>query len=386
MNSPNGTADLAEGVDLDVDEAEPWTPDLHTYRATGEGVHEHAGRHWFRRGQPKQGRSPLVPAAAWGNPGAATIDIAALTLKLWRVVAYGLAAVIAVPTVMSGIHLIQWAGDDVNGLGLPTALTPLPIVTLDGTTVVCIAMVTMAALRREHGGAFQIMAWVMSLISFGVNLKYGLETKPKGDEYYYPAMSITGPVIMEFTLAFLRRWLAIDAGLRFQGVAWKDFGKRLRPRVARRETKAAWRISQREGITDPWQAIRAAREERLLRGMTGPDALRIAFSRIGNRDAFEARLWLLGRGIEVTEQDAEEALRPRDLVEFVVAAEDGVTAAEVAQWKYGRAEADDVERARRLLDELVGEQLTRDSTGKGGRGKATRYRIATGVDPTEAMA
>jgi hypothetical protein len=373
-----------------------WTPDTVAYDIHDDGVR----RRFWRRGTaqgpaPRQGRakparSPLIPTAAWENREGAAIDIAALTVRLWRIVAYCLAVVIIVPTVMSGIHLVSWAHDKKNGLDLPYALSGLPIVTLDGTTIVCIVMVTMAALRREHGGAFHVMSWVMAFVGFAINLRYGLETPQKGDEYYYPAMNLTGPVILEFTLAFLRRWLSIDAGLRFQGVAMHDFGKRLRPGVARRETKAAWKVSQREGITDPWKAIRAAREERLLRGMTGVDALRIAFERIDSRNAFEARLWLLGRGIEVTEQDVKLALEPRDLAEFVAATEDGATATEAATFLFGQAERDDVERARRELDELVAAKtLARDGDGRRGAGKSTRYRVATPTtsdDENEAAA
>jgi len=394
VNMQNGVREHpAEGPPA---QSEGWTPDTDAY-----DIHQVVGRRRFWRRATTQGpaprqrrakptRSPLIPTAVWENREGATIDIAALTVRLWRIVAYCLAAVITVPTVMSGIHLVSWAHDKTNGLDLRYALAGLPIVTLDGTTIVCIAMVTMAALRREHGGAFHVMSWVMSLISFAVNLRYGLETPQKGDEYYYPVMSITGPVILEFTLAFLRRWLSIDAGLRFQGVAMHDFGKRMRPGVARRETKAAWKVSQREGITDPWQAIQAAREIRLLRGMTGIDALRIAFERIDSRNAFEARLWLLGRGIEVTEQDVKRALQPRDLAEFVAATEDGVTAAEAAGFLFGQAERDDVERARRELDELVAAKtLARDGDGRRGAGKSTRYRVATPTtsdDENEAAA
>ncbi|OHV31702.1 hypothetical protein BBK14_33840, partial [Parafrankia soli] len=295
--------------------------------------------------------------------------------KLWRVAAIALTAVIVAPTALSGAHLIKWAGEDVAGLDLPSWLVWLPLVALDGTAIVGITMVTIAALRGEHGGAFHLVSWSIALISAGINYGYGTSTPAEWDEWFFPVMSLTGPALLEITLAFARRWKRIDEGLRFQGVKVGDFGKRWM--VAISETWGAWKIAQREGIRNVDDAIARMREVTLLRSMTGDEALRLAFTRIGSRDVFDAKLWLLGRGIRVTSKDVTLALKPRDIVDVVAGAEEGATAPEIAKAWLGEApNAADIERVRRELDAAVAEgRVIRDGDGKGRGGKGVRYRI-----------
>ncbi|MEX5634933.1 hypothetical protein [Parafrankia sp. FMc2] len=324
-----------------------------------------------RKAAPQAAAAPEAPKGK-NNKGLSTTE------KLWRVAAIALAAVIVAPTALSGAHLIKWAGEPIDGLNLPVWLVWLPLLALDGTAVVGIAMVTIAALRGEHGGAFHFVSWSIALISAGINYGYGTSTAATWDEYFFPVMSLTGPTLLEITLAFARRWKRIDAGLIFEGVKLKDLGKRVRPGVAMRETLGAWRVSQREGITDPREAITAYREVTLLRTMSGVEALRLAFARTDSRDVFAARLWLLGRGIKVTGEDVKLALAPRDVLDVVAGAEaaEGITAPEVAAAWIGKdAGPADIERVRRELDGLAAEGRI-VAEGKGARGKAVRYRIA----------
>ncbi|WP_131830985.1 hypothetical protein [Frankia sp. CcI49] len=330
------------------------------------------GGEWKTRKAPKPERAE-APSEKKGEPKAKLTA----TEKLWRVAVVALAAVIIAPTALSGAHLIKWAGEPIHGLDLDTWLVWLPLLALDGTAIVGITMVTIAALRGEHGGAFHLVSWSIALISAGINYGFGTSTTAEWDEWFFPVMSLTGPALLEITLAFARRWKRIDEGLRFQGVKIGDFGKRWLPSVATRETWAAWKLAQREGITDVDEAIARVREVTLLRTMTGVDALRLAFERVGSRDAFDARLWLLGRGITVKEADVKLALDPRDVVDVVASGQpEGLTAPEVAAAWIGKdASAADIERVRRELDGLVTDgRMVAD--GKGSRGKAVRYRLA----------
>ncbi len=356
-----------EGVGLDAGmPGTGWTPDVEDYSTTGDSGNR------TTQTQPASGGAGLLP----DNIGNSLQHIGAVMLAL----------VATAPLVLSSAHLYDWGRNEKGGLGLPIGLAWVPILALDAAAIVCIYVVTAAAMRGKTANKHHWTAWMIALGSAAANLAYGRSTKADYDEWAFPFFSLLGPFMVDITLALMRDWFLTETEQRRESAKMRDFGlNRWMPWVSPRETFLAWQIAQREGIKNVGEAIARARETAMLRWMPKPDALRWAFDAIGGRDAYAARAWLLSRGIRITQGDVEEALRPRDLIEFVAAAEDGVTAVEVAQWKYGRAEADDVERARRLLDELVGEQLTRDSTGKGGRGKPTRWRIATD-DATEAVA
>lgn len=326
------------------------------------------------------------PASGTVMPAARTKDTGSLAGWLGKVVGVALTAVITAPLALSSYHILEWAREDVTGLGLPDWLAWVVILALDATAVVCVGMVTIAALRGEKAGGHHLMTWLVAGASALANLVYGWSTPAMYDEWAFPGFSLLGPLLLDLTLALLRRWHRIDNGLRQKAAKVLDFGiTRWMPWVATGETFAAWQVAQREGIERPEEAIARVREMRQLSWMPAADALRYAFSALGSRDPYAARTWLAARGVRVTQDDVDVALTPRDVVEMVLAAPDGMTAAEVARRRFGSVEQNDVERARRLLDAFVPHQLTRDGSPRGGRGKAVRYRSAVAaIEPARS--
>lgn len=214
-----------------------------------------------------------------------------------------LAAVIIAPIALSSQDLVKWASDPA-GLGLTLFWAWFAFIALDLAAAVCVGMVTLSAVRGEGAGAFKVLTWAFAGISAYANHRYGQRTTALDDEYFFPAMSLLGPVLLEVTLYKVRKWAR--AARRTAMTAKAKFGARWIPGVAFRETVRAWAASRRENIAQPTRAIAHVREQAAIKGMTDIDALRYAFSALGaDDDPYRARVWLQARGRTVTQDAAD---------------------------------------------------------------------------------
>lgn len=227
------------------------------------------------------------------------------------VIAVLLGVVIVAPIALSSQDLVRWAMDP-SGLGLPGVWAWLAFVALDAAAAVCVGMVTVAAWRGENGGTFHALTWLFALGSAVANYRHGQTTPARDDEYFFPAMSLAGPLLLDVTLARVRRWTRLEA--RTQMAARPRFGLRWLPGVAFRETLRAWQASLREDIARPADAIAYVREVRALAGLTPADALRFAWQALGHADPYKAWQWLVARGVHIDQQAVVEATNSRPQV------------------------------------------------------------------------
>lgn len=220
------------------------------------------------------------------------------------VIAVALSTVIISPIALSSQDLVDWAGDP-TGLGLSGGWAWLVFIALDSAAAVCIGMVTFAAWKGEPGGAFHSLTWLFALGSAVANYRHGTITPARDDQYFFPAMSIAGPTLLDVTLARIRRWVRI--GQQTQIAARPRFGLRWLPGVGFRETLAAWRAALREDIARPADAIAHVREVRALAGLAPADALRFAWQALGHTDPYVAWQWLVARGVTIDQATVCEA-------------------------------------------------------------------------------
>jgi hypothetical protein len=118
-------------------------------------------------------------------------------------------------------------------------------------------MVVYAAWRGEPAGAFGLLVWTFAGASAYANYQYGARPEAPGDAWwFFPAMSIAGPALLEVTVRRIRRWVQTTAGRyerplpHFRVTRWL---------VAPKETGVAWRLAVTEGYSRPEDAIAAAR-------------------------------------------------------------------------------------------------------------------------------
>jgi hypothetical protein len=260
---------------------------------------------------PEDGRAP-----ASDRPGLAGADD---TDDTWRrrgraVLAAGigsaLALVILAPALLSSSDLLRWASSE-DGLGLPIWWAWLAFVALDAAAVVCVGMVTLAAWRGEAGGTFELLTWMFAAGSAWANYRHGVTTSARDDQYFFPAMSLAGPLLLHVTLSRVRRWYRVESGR--QVSARPRFGLRWLPGVAFRQTLRAWQASIREGIERPDAAVGHVRERDMLRRLSPRDQVHLAWQALGHTSPHAARAWLAAREIFVDQHDLEAAyedLRP----------------------------------------------------------------------------
>jgi len=170
-----------------------------------------------------------------------------------------LAGVIAAPIALSSQDLVAWAGA-ADGLGLIVPWDVLTFVALDAAAAVCVGMVVYAAWRGEPGGAFGVLVWAFAVASAAANYRHSIRPDAPGDAWwFFPAMSLAGPALLEVTVRRIRRWVQTTAGRYERPLPHFRLARWL---VALPETAIAWRLAVTEGYSRPEDAIAAARTVR----------------------------------------------------------------------------------------------------------------------------
>lgn len=240
-------------------------------------------------------REPAAPQdeATSPAPGAGQDKDESLGV-LGYLVGFALAAVIVAPVTLSASHLIKWAHSS-SGLGLSTSLAWLAFVALDLAAVVCIGMTVICAKRGEGAGGFSVATWVFALGSAFSNYSGG----HGAGQWFFPAMSLAGPTLLEMVLAKVKRWARISEGTQLS--ARPKFGVRWVPGIAFRETARAWAAARRENIAKAADAIAFVREVDVLARMNDADAVRYASAAARTSDPHALRQWLTSRGKNVAQ-------------------------------------------------------------------------------------
>jgi hypothetical protein len=167
-----------------------------------------------------------------------------------------LTVVIVTPIALSSQDIVAWAGSP-DGLGLTHPWDVLTFIALDAAAAVCVGMVVYAAWRGEPAGAFGVLVWCFALASAYANYQHGTRPDAPGDAWwFFPAMSVAGPLLLEVVTRRVRRWVQTSEGRyehplpHFRLTRWL---------VATGETWRAWRLAVTEGFSRPEDAISAAR-------------------------------------------------------------------------------------------------------------------------------
>jgi hypothetical protein len=233
-------------------------------------------------------------------------DRGRLVQFLGTVVGISLVAVIVAPVTLSATHLVKWAHDP-TGLNLPVYFAWLVFVALDLAAVACIGMVTLCAKRGESAGAFSVATWAFAFASAAANF----QGATGAGRWFFPAMSLAGPTLLEMVLSKVKAWARIAEGTQLS--ARPKFGIRWLPGIAFTETRRAWAVARRENIAKATDAIARVREIDVLAGMNDTDAVRYAQAAIGDADTYQVRQWLTSRN-KVVAQTALGALEPAPTV------------------------------------------------------------------------
>lgn len=195
--------------------------------------------------------TPRPQLTGWARAGAGVL----LTLM-----AVLLAGVIVAPIALSSQDIIDWAGSPL-GLGLDGAWPIVTFLALDAAAAVCVCLVVYCAWRGESAGIFAWLVWAFAGMSAFANYQHGSTPGAAADAvWFFPAMSLAGPFLLEMIVRRVRKWVQEESGQR--EVAHVSFGfARWVPGVgATRETYGAWRLARLNGIDDARQAITAYRE------------------------------------------------------------------------------------------------------------------------------
>jgi hypothetical protein len=167
-----------------------------------------------------------------------------------------LAAVVIAPIALSSQDLVAWAGSP-DGLGLDRPWDVLTFVALDAAAAVCVGMVVYAAWRGEPAGAFGLLVWAFAATSAWANYRHGTRPGAPADAWwFFPAMSLAGPALLEVTMRRVRRWVQTAAGRYERPLPHFRLARWL---IALPETWRAWRLAVTEGYWRPEDAIAAAR-------------------------------------------------------------------------------------------------------------------------------
>jgi hypothetical protein len=180
-----------------------------------------------------------------------------LTGVLLSLVAGPPAVVIVTPTALSSHDLIGWAAAP-TGLALPAPWPVLVFLALDAAAGVCVLLAVDGTWRGEPAGVFGVLVWCFAAGSAFANWRHATSPQAAPDAgWFFPAMSLAGPALLEAVLGRLRR--CIQTGTSRRNRPTPAFGwRRWTPGLgAPRDTYGADRTALLLGL-DTIQAATAA--------------------------------------------------------------------------------------------------------------------------------
>jgi len=102
-----------------------------------------------------------------------------------------------------------------GGLNLPGPWPALVFVSLDAAAAACVLLTVYCAWRGERAGVFGLLVWCFALGSAFANWRHGSAPGAAPDAvWFFPAMSLAGPALLEAVLGRFRRWAQRGHGRR----------------------------------------------------------------------------------------------------------------------------------------------------------------------------
>ncbi|MDX3458954.1 DUF2637 domain-containing protein [Streptomyces sp. ME02-8801-2C] len=225
-----------------------------------------------------------------------------VTTLLTIIIGIMLAVVIIAPLALSSQDLVSWASSP-NGLNLSGIWPYVTFVALDCAAALCVALTIQAFYKGESAGLAHVLVWVFAGLSAFANYRQAVRTAAHDDDWFLPAMSILGAVLLEVVVRKIRRTARSEYGVyerplpKFRALRWI---------VAFNETRTAWKLSIVDGITSPDEAVKAARESKpvvivdeSLNELSKADKVKAAFAALDSYDVPNAIDWLNARGVKV---------------------------------------------------------------------------------------
>ncbi len=195
--------------------------------------------------------------AASSRPAASSRAARLLTRVLLSLVAVLLTVVILTPIALSSHDLIAWAAAP-TGLALRGPWPALVFLALDAAAGVCVLLAVYSAWRGQPAGVFGVLIWCFAAGSAFANWRHATAPQAAPDAgWFFPAMSLAGPALLEAVLGRLRRWIQTGSGRRSRPVP--AFGwRRWTPGLgATRDTYGAYRTALLLGLDTVEAAITA---------------------------------------------------------------------------------------------------------------------------------
>jgi len=188
-----------------------------------------------------------------------------------------LAGVIVAPIALSSQDIISWAGSP-TGLGLTGPWALVTFLALDAAAAVCVGLVVYCAWRGESAGAFAWLVWAFAGMSAYANYSHSTGSAARDAVWFFPAMSVAGPFLLEIIVRRVRRWVQEGTGQRAKHSVSFGLARWLPGVGALRETYGAWRLARLDHLTDAREAVTAYRRLcptgsiRILRALRDRDA------------------------------------------------------------------------------------------------------------------
>lgn len=197
---------------------------------------------------------------------------------LLALAAVGLGAIIIAPFALSANKIIDWAGSP-QGLGLSGDFWPVFVfIALDAAAFACVCMVVYCAWRGEGAGVFSWLIWAFAFGSAFANYNFSQHSEAAPDAWwFFPAMSIAGPFLLDVVTHRVRKWIQEGTGQRARHSVSFGFWRWVPGVGSFRDTYGAWRVARLDGISDAEQAVQEYR--RLC-----PDGKLNVLSRLRERD------------------------------------------------------------------------------------------------------
>ncbi len=124
-----------------------------------------------------------------------------------------LAVTVTAPIALSSGDLVRWAASP-TGLGLTGAWPWLVFVALDAAAGVCVLLSVYCAWRGRSSGAFGLLVWAFAAVSAAGNYRHGLLSGAADAWWFFPLMSVLGPLLLEAVTWLVRREVQRTSGER----------------------------------------------------------------------------------------------------------------------------------------------------------------------------
>jgi hypothetical protein len=203
----------------------------------------------------EQAPAPTTAPAVRRAPSQATRYAMAALLILVGVL---LAGVIVAPLALSSQDIISWAASP-TGLGLAGSWALVTFLALDAAAAVCVGLVVYCAWRGESAGAFAWLVWAFAGMSAYANYSHSAGSAARDAVWFFPAMSVAGPFLLEIIVRRVRRWVQEGTGQRARHSVSFGVARWLPGVGALRETYGAWRLARLDHLTDAREAVTAYR-------------------------------------------------------------------------------------------------------------------------------